>query len=63
MKVHVYHLRHKLRSYGAEEDFIVTVPGFGYVLERRASTRAGAPASGWLRRGTYIQRSGEEAAV
>lgn len=61
MKVHVYHLRHKLRSYGAEEEFIVTVPGFGYVLERRSVPRGAAAGSSWLRRGTYIQRGSEEA--
>ncbi len=61
MKVHIYHLRHKLRSYGAEEDYIVTVPGFGYVLERRATQRTGMAAQGWLRRGTFIRPSAEEA--
>ncbi|MHB1007316.1 MAG: response regulator transcription factor [Chloroflexota bacterium] len=61
MKVHIYHLRHKLRAYGAEEDYIVTVPGFGYVLERRATQRTGTAAQGWLRRGTFIRPSAEEA--
>ena len=54
MKVHVYHLRKKLQSYGVEGDYIVTVPGFGYVLERRAVPRSGLPGAGWVRRGVPL---------
>ncbi|MCL4464921.1 MAG: response regulator transcription factor [Chloroflexi bacterium] len=53
IKVHVYHLRRKIEPedpMGGE--YVVTVPGFGYMLERRTpSASAPGPRPGWSRRG------------
>ncbi len=56
MKVHVYHLRQKLRAFSGEDEYIVTVPGFGYVLERRAARRNATASESWLRRGTILKQ-------
>ncbi len=61
IKVHVYHLRRKLQAYGAEDDYVVTVPGFGYVLERRTAARMHSPTPGWLRRGVPVSVGVDEA--
>jgi two-component system, OmpR family, KDP operon response regulator KdpE len=53
IKVHVYHLRRKIEpEEEARGEYVVTVPGFGYMLERRTpSATAPGPKPGWSRRG------------
>jgi hypothetical protein len=41
VKVHMRRLRAKLQPYQGANPYIVSVRGFGYLLERRASPRAG----------------------
>ena len=45
VKVHVGHLRSKLPVQADETQYILTVRGFGYMLERRVSERVGQPTS------------------
>lgn len=54
IKVHVYHLRRKLEPGEAKGDYVRTVPGFGYMLERRSSTSP-AQQGDWVKRGTVRQ--------
>lgn len=53
VKVHIYHLRRKIEPADPERgDYVVTAPGFGYMLERRTqSASAAGPRPGWSRRG------------
>lgn len=57
IKVHVYHLRRKLEPGENKGDYVKTVPGFGYMLERRAPDPVPTPQSGWVKRGTVRQGS------
>ena len=52
IKVHVYHLRRKIEPEDPSKgEYVVTVPGFGYMLERRTqSPTAPGPRPGWSRR-------------
>lgn len=51
IKVHIYHLRRKIESDDARGEYVKTVPGFGYMLERRAPAMPPVPQAGWARRG------------
>jgi two-component system, OmpR family, KDP operon response regulator KdpE len=51
IKVHIYHLRRKMEAFEDGAEYVVTVPGFGYMLERRITARPNMPATGWTRRG------------
>lgn len=51
IKVHIYHLRRKLEPDDAKGEYVKTVPGFGYMLERRAPSLPSVPQAGWVRRG------------
>ncbi|MHB1130897.1 MAG: winged helix-turn-helix transcriptional regulator [Chloroflexota bacterium] len=53
IKVHVYHLRRKLEAgEQGKGEYVVTVPGFGYMLERRTpGPDEVGPRPGWSRRG------------
>ncbi|MHB1005524.1 MAG: response regulator transcription factor [Chloroflexota bacterium] len=55
IKVHIYHLRRKLEPGEAKGDYIKTVPGFGYMLERRSLSSPSLPQQGWMKRGFVRQ--------
>jgi two-component system KDP operon response regulator KdpE len=57
IKVHVYHLRRKLEPGEAKGDYVKTVPGFGYMLERRATGTPSTPQAGWVKRGVVRQEA------
>ncbi|MHB1414366.1 MAG: response regulator transcription factor [Chloroflexota bacterium] len=60
IKVHIYHLRRKLEVGDTRGDYVVTVPGFGYMLERRLSSRPDSPDGNWTRRGVLRPASALE---
>lgn len=39
LKVHIHHLRNKIEPNPAQPSYILTVPGFGYLFERRTRPR------------------------
>lgn len=45
LKVHIWRLRNKLSAAGADQDLIVNVRGFGYLLERRGARGEAGEAS------------------
>ena len=40
LKVHIHHLRNKIEADSSQPTYILTVPGFGYLFERRAKPRS-----------------------
>ncbi len=60
IKVHIYHLRRKLEPDDAKGEYVKTVPGFGYMLERRSPTLPPAPQAGWVRRGVMRPATPEQ---
>jgi len=58
IKVHIYHLRRKLEPSDTKGEYVVTVPGFGYMLERRASPQPPVLQAGWARRGLVRDQQG-----
>lgn len=65
IKVHVYHLRRKIEPEDSTNgEYVVTVPGFGYMLERRtASASSPGPRPGWSRRGIVRESAATSAGV
>lgn len=63
IKVHIYHLRRKMEAFDKGAEYVATVPGFGYMLERRASTRPSSPSAAWTGRRAGVPAEARERAV